>query len=164
MRLLLFFEGVFFSCFYSLTPFFVSDIMTKSLYPYRMVEPPERRDVRYITVACMAFCMFYYYSVSGLRKRYISWHLERRRYGSGFYPLETAAAAMYHSVALCLLSETALTMIDLKRPFLLSQAWLDMVGFRMKNIFLLSIIQHSALELSGFFDRIRGEYFQAERN
>jgi hypothetical protein len=128
-----------------------------------MVEPVERRDVRYITVACIAFCMFYYYSISGLRTRYVVWHLERRRYGSGFYPLETAAVAMYHSVALCLLSETIIPFIDLQRPFLLTPTWLENLGFRMKNIFLLSIIQHTALELSGFFDKIRREYFQVER-
>ena len=163
MRLLLFFEGVFFSCFYSLTPFFASDLISKSVYPYRTNESLERRDLRYLTVACIAFCLFYYYSVSGLRTRYVVWHLQRRRYGSGFYPLETAAVAMYHSVALCLLSETFVPFLDQTRPQLLTSTWLELLGYRMKNIFFLSIIQHTALELSGFFDKVRREYFQVER-
>ena len=163
MRLLLFFEGTFFSCFYSLTPFFVSDLLSKSIYPYRIYESQEQKHLRYLTITSIAFCLFYYYSVSGLRNRYILWHLQRRRYGSGFYPLETAAVAMYHSVVLCILSETIVPMIDLQKPSILSHAWLEHLGYRMKNVFLLSIIQHTALELSGFFDKIRREYFQTGR-
>ncbi len=163
MQLLLFFEGVFFSCFYSVTPFLVSDLMTKSIYPYRTYESQETREIRYITVSFIAFCFFYFYSISGLRKRYIVWHLERRRYASGFFPLETAAVAMYHSVALCLFSESMLAFFDTQKPQLLTSIWLEHLGYRMKNIFFLSILQHSALELSGFFDKIRKEYFQIER-
>jgi hypothetical protein len=163
MRLLLFFEGVFFSCFYSLPPFFVSDLMTKSVHPYRNFETEETRDLRYITVSCIAFCLFYYYSISGLRNRYVTWHLARRRYASGFSPLETAAVAMYHSVALCLLSESILPFFDKRKPIVLTSIWLEHLGSRMKNVFFLSILQHTALELSGFFDKIRREYFHVAR-
>ncbi len=163
MRLLLFFEGVFFSCLYSLTPFFASDLMTKSVYPYHNFETQETRDLRYITVSCIAFCLFYYYSITGLRSRYINWHLARRRYASGFFPLETAAVAMYHSVALCLLSECVMPFLYKGKPLVLTSVWLEQLGFRMKNVFFLSILQHSALELSGFFDKIRREYFQVAR-
>lgn len=163
MRLLLFFEGVFFSCFYSLSPFVVSDLMTKSIYPFRRYETDEMRDIRYIIVSSIAFCLFYFYSVSGLRSRYILWHLDRKRYASGFSPLETAAVGMYHSLSLCLLSECIMPFLNKDRTFLLSSAWLELVGFRMKNVFFLSIVQHTALELSGFFDKIRREYFQVQR-
>ncbi len=163
MRLLLFFEGVFFSCLYSLTPFLASDLMTKSVYSNRNLETEEIRELRYMTVACVSFCLFYIYSISGLRTRYIVWHQARKRHASGFFPLETAAVAMYHSVALCLLSESIMPFLDKGKANVLTSVWLEHLGFRMKNVFFLSILQHSALELSGFFDKVRREYFQVAR-
>jgi len=64
---------------------------------------------------------------------------------------------------LCLLTETALPVLDGKEPSLLSFFWLQNLSFRMKYIFLLSILEHSLLELSGYWDKIRRDYFEADR-
>jgi len=163
MRFLLFFEGIFFSSFYSLAPFFFSDILTKPVFGFYITEPHERTDIRYIVIYSISFLLFYFYSVSGMRTRYIIWHLEQNRISSGFIPLETVAVATYHTMVLCLLSESIAPLIDQQKPEILSALWIQYLGFRMKNIFFLSIIQHSLLELSGFYDKVRREYFDLTR-
>ena len=163
MNLLFLFEGLFFSCVYSVTPFVLSDILAKPVFHFKDLESDEQRIVRYFFVCSISFFFFFLYTRTGFRTRYIIWHLERRRIASGFTPLETAAVAMYHSVVLCLTTESLLSFVDPIKPPILSPMWLDHLGFRMKNIFFLSILQHSILEMSGFWNRIRKEYFEVER-
>jgi hypothetical protein len=163
MNLLFLFEGIFFSCIYSVTPFVVSDIIAKPIFHFKNFETDEQKTVRYIFVFLISFLFFFFYTKSGYRTRYMIWHLERRRLASGFTPIETAAVSMYHSVILCLTTETILPLIDPLRPVVLSSIWLDDLGFRMKNIFFLSILQHALLEMSGFWNKIRREYFEVDR-
>ncbi len=163
MNLLFLFEGIFFSCIYSVTPFVVSDIIAKPIFHFNAGESDEQKTVRYIFVGFISFLFFFFYTKTGFRTRYMIWHLERRRLASGFTPLETAAVSMYHSVVLCLTTETLLPIIDPMRPLVLSPLWVHHLGFRMKNIFMLSILQHALLEMSGFWNKIRREYFEVER-
>ena len=163
MRFLLFFEGIFFSSFYSLTPFFFSDLITKPVFGFYIREPAERTDIRHSVAACISFLFFYFFSVSGMRTRYMIWHLEQNRSSSGFVPVETIAVAMYHTMVLCILSESIAPLIDQQSPEVLSALWIQYLGFRMKNIFFLSIIQHFFLELSGFCDKVRRDYFDLAR-
>jgi hypothetical protein len=163
MRFLFLLEGIFFSCIYSTAPFFSFDTLLKPLLQYHFHEPVERKDMRYIFICSVAFIFYYFYNLFGFRTRYVLWHLERNRRASGFTPLETIAVATYHTVVLCLLTETALPVLDGKEPSLLSFFWLQNLSFRMKYIFLLSILEHSLLELSGYWDKIRRDYFEADR-
>ncbi len=163
MNLLLMFEGIFFSCMYSLTPFVASDILAKPILGYRTLESEEQMTMRYFFVSVIGFFSFYLYTLSGLRTRYMLWHLERERSASGFVPLETAAVGMYHSVVLCLITETILPFVDPLKPDVLSPPWADNVGVRMKNIFLISILQHAFLEMSGFWNKIRKDYLNIIR-
>lgn len=164
MRFFIFFEGIFFSCFYSTAPFLALDLINDSVFHYHFHEPTIRKDIRYFFICSLAFILYYFYSILGYRTRYILWHLERPRYASGFIPVETMVAAVYHTFFLCFLSETLLPVIDGKNPALLSNAWLENLSFRLKHIFLFSIAEHSVLELTGFWDKIRREYFEIERD
>ncbi len=162
MRFITFFEGVFFSCFYSLSPFLVFDTLQKPLYGRIYFEPEHYKETRYFIVIAIAFLMFSIYSSSGFRGKYTLWHLERNRYASGFTPSETLLVAFYHSIFLCLTSEPLLHWITPPSP-LAQKSWAFILNARMKNIFFLSIIQHSLYELSGFGDKIRREYFLVDR-
>lgn len=164
MNFLLFIEGVLFSCFYSTAPFLAFDVLYLPVYGEPLLEPAARREFRYFVVSCLAFVLFNMYYAMGCRTRYVLWHIDRRRYGSGFTPVETCAVAVYHSVLLCLTTETLLPALDGFSPRLLSEPWALQTGIRMKNIFLLSILQHTFLELSGFFDKVRREYFDVDRD
>jgi hypothetical protein len=127
-------------------------------------ETTETREMRYVAIAGLAFWLYWYYSSSGLRTRYILWHLERIRYGSGFIPLETAAVAAYHSVILCLGSESLLLLRNSETPSWFELFWFQNLGIRMKNVFFFSILQHIILERSGFFDRVRLIYFDTHED
>lgn len=163
MKFLLFFEGIFFACFYSTAPFFAMDLLNNTDLGYYVIEPLGRKEMRYFIISSFGFFFFYLYTISGLRTRYILWHLERKRYGSGFIPLEALAVCCYHSVLLCLLTETLLPALDGKKPQVLSELWIQNLGIWMKHVFLFSLIGHTAYELSGFADKIRREYFEVDR-
>jgi hypothetical protein len=162
MKLITFFEGVFFSCFYSVSPYLLFDLLQPLLYNKIYYEPQHLKENRYYVISSIAFVFFYLYSRSGLRGQYTIWHLQRHRYASGFTPIETLLVALYHSVFLCLSSELFLPWIHTYTP-LLNLSWGRILDARMKNLFFLSILQHSVYELSGFGDKVRREYFLIDR-
>jgi hypothetical protein len=163
MKFITFAEACFFSTFYSVGPFVAYDILRKPFQGSLDLESNAIREMRYGAVISIAFLLFLLYSKSGYRTRYILWHLERPRYASGFSPMETALVAIYHTVVLGLGSELFLSFF-LEASRVGGGLWFLILENRIKNIFFLSIVQHSCMELSGFHDKIRNEYFLVERD
>lgn len=164
MKFITFFEGVFFGLFYSSFPLLCSDSLKISFYGPHLQLPSGHLEYRVIFTSLLGFLIYWYYSVSGFRTRYILWHLERRRTGSGFSPVESACVMLYHAGFLFPLSEFFLFLLHTQGPFSFSFLWLFSLHTRMVTVALFSLLQHIFLEQSGFADRIRSDYFNQDRD
>jgi hypothetical protein len=126
------------------------------------IDTSERLFWRWLINAGFAFFYFWIFQLSGLRNRYIMWHMEKNNILSGFHPYELFGVCLYFSVALCLPTEIVLLWWPTTNAFLTSRVWTLQLFQRMSHLFLISCIYHIGLEKTGVFCLLRARYFARE--
>ena len=126
------------------------------------IDTQDRIFWRWLLNAGFAFFYFWVFQLSGLRNRYIMWHMERNNILSGFHPYELLGVCLYFSVALCVPTEFVLLWWPNTNAFLTSRVWTLQLFQRMGHLFLISFIYHIGLEKTGVFCLLRARYFARE--
>jgi hypothetical protein len=126
------------------------------------ISTPDRDFWRWWVHAGFAFLYFWTFQLSGLRNRYIIWHMEKNNILSGFHPYEVLGVCLYFSVALCLPTEIVLLLWPNTNGFLTSDVWISQLIQRMSHLFLISCIYHIAIEKTGMCSLMRAHYFAKE--
>jgi hypothetical protein len=126
------------------------------------ISTSDRDLYRWWVHAGFAFLYFWTFQLSGLRNRYIMWHMEKNNILSGFHPYEVMGVCLYFSVALCVPTEIVLLLWPNTNGFLTSGVWMSQLIQRMSQLCLISCIYHIILEKIGFCSLLRAHYFAKE--
>lgn len=123
------------------------------------IDTPDRIWWRWLIQAAFAFVYFWIFQLSGLRNRYIMWHMEKNNTLSGFHPYEVIGVCLYFSVALCVPTEFVLLWWPNTNKLLTSQVWTSQLFQRMSQLFLITSVYHTVFEKIGIFSLMRANYF-----
>lgn len=135
----------------------------QKLFFVRFLDEPARLGYRYIINASIGFLAFLYFQMSGMRNRYIIWHMARNNILSGFHALEILGVGLYFSFILCLPTEVALEVfVPSTNPLLTDLVWYRQTVVRMNLLFLVSVAFHILYEKFGLGPFLRANYFQRE--
>ena len=154
-------DGIFHACVYSHIPLLILQ-QNQRFFFVKFIDSPERASMRWFVNDSLAFLYFWAFQLSGIRNRYVLWHMERNNILSGFHPYELLAVCFYFSVLLCLPTEITLLWWPNENPFLTNQIWMQQLSSRMILTFLISTIYHISLEKTGMWAFLRARYFGLE--
>lgn len=125
-------------------------------------DTPDRAQWRWVIHAGFAFGYFWIAQLSGLRNRYIMWHMDKNNILSGFHPYQVIGVCLYFSVALCVPTEIVLLWWPSTTTLLTSRVWTSQLLQRMCQLVLISSIYHSIIEKIGLGTFMRATYFTHE--
>lgn len=164
MKLQLVLDSLVFSTLYSQIPFFCTDFFetTRELLLFSY-DSYQRKQSRHITVFIVSFFLFHWFHYSGLRNRYMIYHLEKNRHRSGLYPFEMFVTALYFCSFYFPLEYTT-AYFDNNYPSADNSVWPLHMFNKISNTFLIASLYHYALESSGFMDNYRLNYFTLDRD
>lgn len=136
--------------------------MNQDFFLVRFIDTSERIAWRWSVQCILAFLYFWIYQLSGIRNRYVIWHMERNNLFSGFHPIEILFVSLYFSVFLCIPTEFALLWFSNTNRFLTTDVWIHQLGARINLLFLIGSAYHIFLEKIGLNPFLRVRYFQHE--
>jgi hypothetical protein len=162
MRIQFVIDMLIFSLLYSQIPFALLDLFEKTGAIFSF-EPVSRKYIRHIVISCVSPVLFLWASKSGLRNRYVIWHLERNIKYSGLNPIEVLCVPLYFCIYIIPL-EYFVSYIDYTYPMPIHSSWSLHLLSRTSNTFLMSALYHLLLERSSFMDTYRLHYFLIDRD
>lgn len=152
-----------FSLVYSQIPFFMLDVLETTSVIFIPHEPLARRHIRHTVVAGVSIPLFLWFSKSGWRNRYMIYHLEKQTAHSGLLPLELILTTLYFCMYV-LPCEYIIAYFHNGYPNPMSGIWPLFLAGKFSNTFLVGLFYHYILELSGFMDNHRQNFFLVDRD
>jgi hypothetical protein len=162
MNIQFFVDMFLFSVFYSQIPFFLLDFLEKTGDVFTF-ESESRKQIRHLVVLSISPLIFWWFSKSGWRNRYIIWHLERNKQYSGLNALELFLVPSYFCLYVVPF-EFLISFLDHSYPMPIHSSWPLHLLSRFSNTFLASSFFHILLEQSTFMDAYRLNYFVIDRD
>lgn len=151
-----------FSLLYSQMPFLLLDLFEKTGTIFSF-ESLSRKYIRHIVISCVSPILFVWASKTGLRNRYIIWHLERNIQYSGLNAIELLCVPLYFCIYVVPL-EYVVSYIDDTYPMPIHSSWSLHLLSRTSNTFLMSAFCHIVLERISIMDTYRLNYFLIDRD